>query len=137
MDAATSNRITNDEDLIDSRDIIARIDQLSVLRQAGPVDLGNDEDNETDQDTLFHELAALEALAKEASDYSGDWEYGATTLIRDSYFVEYAQEFADVIGAVRGDGRWPTYCIDWEWAARDLQQDYASVDFDGVSYWVR
>lgn len=139
--------ITNDLYVIDSREIIKRIEQLSALRAPGPVDLGNDEDNETAQDDLFHELASLEKLAAEASQYAPDWQYGET-LIRDDYFRDYAEELAaDTAGSpeeaelIRNGGgdRWPFTCmsIDWERAAKALQEDYTAVDFDGVTYWVR
>lgn len=81
------------------------------------------------------ELDALLALASEASDYASDWEHGET-LIRDTYFEEYAQELADDIGGAKPDV-WPYTHIDWEAAARDLQQDYTTVSFDGVDYWIR
>lgn len=81
------------------------------------------------------EYRALKALADEAKD-SPDWQYGGT-LIRDSYFEEYAQELATDIGAISGKENWPLTCIDWERAARELQQDYMSVNFDGVTYWIR
>jgi len=138
--------ITNDQDVIDSRDVIARIEHLSQLRQPGPVDLGDD--NDVAQDDLFHELAALEALAAEASQYAVDWEYGEA-LIRDSYFEDYARELAEdcapsmeAVEMIRNDGRgeyWPlTFTtIDWQAATDALRQDYTSVDFDGVTYWVR
>ena len=54
------------------------------------------------------------------------------TLIRDSYFVTYAQGFAEDIGAIPSEWTWPTTCIDWERAARELQMDYTSVQFNGV-----
>ncbi len=129
-----ANTISNDDDMIDSRDVIARIEHLSALRQPGPVDL--DDDNDTDQDTLFAELAALEALQAEAEGYSPDWQYGAT-LIRDSYFETYAEELAEDIGAIDRNASWPLNHIDWKAAAEALQQDYTSVEFDGVTYWVR
>lgn len=69
-------------------------------------------------------------------DYAEDWLYGAQ-LIRDSYFTEYAQELADDIGAINSDAGWPNSCIDWDQAARELKQDYTSIAFDGVTYWVR
>lgn len=47
--------------------IIERINHLRQLRQPGPVDLGP-EDNDTDQDQLFAELADLERLAEAAPD---------------------------------------------------------------------
>jgi hypothetical protein len=127
--------IYNSEDVIDSRDVIARIEHLQQLRHPGPVDLGP-EDNATDQDSLFAELATLEALAEEAASCSPDWEYGEA-LIRDSYFKEYAMELAEDIGAIDPKATWPNNCIDWDRAVRELQMDYTAVDFDGVTYWLR
>ena len=111
----------NGMDIIDSRDVIARIEELEA-----------DEDRD-EPDT--EELEALKELADEA-DGSPDWRYGET-LIRDSYFKEYAQELADDIGAIDRSATWPANCIDWDEASTMLQQDYFSVDFDGVDYWIR
>lgn len=124
----------NRDDIIDSWDVIARIEHLSQLREPGPVDLGDD--NYTPQDELFAELAALEKLAEEASGYAADWEHGEQ-LIRDSYFETYARELADDICAIDDNAKWPMTCIDWEQAACELQMDYTSVEFDGVTYWIR
>ncbi len=115
--------ITNSADVIDSRDIIERIKYLEI-----------DEENGTDEDKA--ELKALKELAEEAEGYCGDWKYGAT-LIRDSYFEEYAEQLAEDIGAIQKGASWPNTCIDWEKAADELKQDYTCVDFDGVDYWVR
>ena len=112
---------TNSDDVIDSRDIIARIEELE----------GQDERDE--EETA--ELASLKALAGEAEGCP-DWTYGET-LIRDSYFEDYARELAEDIGAIPKDAGWPAYCIDWERAASELQMDYTSVEFDGVTYWIR
>ena len=65
----------------------------------------------------------------------GDWY--PVTLIRDSYFQDYAQELADEIGAIDNKIGWPNTCIDWEKAARELQWDYSSVEVNGVTYWTR
>lgn len=81
-------------------------------------------------------LVPLRKLASQGECSTGDWQHGAT-LIRDSYFEDYARELADDIGAVPTERTWPMTCIDWEQAARELQMDYTSVDFDGVDYWVR
>jgi len=102
------------DDVIDSRDIIEAIKTL-------------------ENDSV--ELAALKALAEEASG-TPDWKYG-DILIRDSYFREYAKQLAEDCGMVDANASWPNTCIDWERAARELQYDYTSVDFDGVTYWVR
>ena len=116
--------ITNTADYIDSRDVIARIDYLREIE----AELDSDE---------REELTALVALAEEASGYAEDWRYGAT-LIRDSYFEEYARELAEDIGALGNkDIPWPANHIDWEAACDELKQDYTEVDFDGVAYWIR
>ena len=114
------NEISNNEDIIDSRDIIERIEELE-----------NDEElDDMDKD----ELKMLKDLAKQG--YSSDWEYGEK-LIRDTYFTDYAMEMAYDIGAVDPKANWPTNCIDWEQAARELQMDYSIIDYDGVDYWIR
>jgi hypothetical protein len=119
-----TNPIENSADIIDSRDIIARIEDLESLM--GP-DMDDDE---------AHELEALKALAAEAEPYCPDWTYGEA-LIRDSYFEEYAEQLADDLGIMDPKATWPLNCIDWAAAAEQLKQDYTAVDFDGVTYWVR
>lgn len=84
----------------------------------------------------LEEYEALLTLAEEAEGYAADWEYGET-LIRDSYFKDYAMQFAEDIGAINKDATWPNNCIDWEKAVGELQVDYTAVDFGGVTYWIR
>jgi len=82
-----------------------------------------------------NEYKQLRDLAEQAEGYS-DWKDGAT-LIRESYFKDYAQQLAEDIGAVNADATWPNNCIDWDQAARELEVDYTQVDFDGVTYLIR
>lgn len=157
----------NRDDVIDSRDVIERIEELESLledcenegkeaAERARVEFINaledgeeydDEDlvramdaaaaeHEPDLDDV-EELAALKALAEEV-EASSDWIYGET-LIRDSYFREYAEQLADEIGAINPKRvyDWPLDCIDWDLAAERLQADYFSVDFSGVEYWIR
>ncbi len=137
---ATTPTIDLTADIIDVRDIIARVEHLEQLREPGPVDLGDD-DNESSQDDLFAELAMLESILADLKGYGGDeqWrgDWYPVTLIADRYFRDYAQELADDIGAINGDATWPNNCIDWERAASELQQDYSSVTVDGDDYWYR
>jgi antirestriction protein len=149
MMTSTAREISNNDDVIDSRDVIARIEeleaeiaQLTEMRERALTEMLSQEEQDELRD-LFEtvednadELAALRELAEEASGYAADWLYGET-LIRDSYFVTYAQELAEDIGAINPDAAWPATCIDWEQAARELQIDYTSVEFDGVTYWIR
>ena len=123
--------VDNTQDIIDSRDVIARIDELRDERAA----LTDDEQVEWDESDEGCELFALESLQEEAES-SPDWEFGEQ-LIRDSYFKEYAQSFAEDIGAVKSDATWPNNCIDWDEAADMLTQDYFSVEFVNVTYWIR
>ena len=156
--------LDNMQDVIDSRDIIARIEELTEERedltstienleeQISDLDTDNAEDckqldelteelekarahlNEWDTDNA-EELKALTDLQDEA-EYSPDWEYGEA-LIRRSYFQDYAQELAEDCGMLKDCDSWPNRCIDWEQAARELEQDYMSVDFGGVEYLIR
>lgn len=114
--------VDNRQDILDSRDIIERLEELEELKSAG---------EEYDED----ELTALQDLAEECEGFD-DWEYGAT-LIRESYFEDYARELAEDIGAITGDESWPLNCIDWEKAAEQLGVDYSEVTFDGVTYFIR
>lgn len=151
-----TRNVDNSQDILDSRDIIKRIEELrderetlqndveesnaklcetSIEEYADALDVARAALEEWTEE-YGDELAALEALAEEARGYSEDWEYGVT-LIRDSYFKEYAQELAEDIGAINRDAVWPNTCIDWDQAAEALQMDYALIEFDGVTYWVR
>jgi len=130
--------ISNSDDVIDSRDVIERIEELRADRPDMP-DKPEAKDYPTDgswAEAEEEELNALIALESEAEGYAADWKYGEA-LIRDSHFEDYARELAEDIGALKDDAQWPATCIDWEEAARQLQQDYTSVEFDGVTYWIR
>lgn len=146
--------ISNSEDILDSRDIIARIEELEELETTFNdaaqelADMEDDADGQADavealdaareafDEDAQTELKVLRELAEECEGYASDWRHGET-LIRDSYFERYAQELAEDIGLIKDDAAWPYTCIDWERAARELQMDYTAVEFDGVTYWVR
>lgn len=113
---------TNSDDVIDSRDVIEAIREITEACEAGDL---------ADADLL----SSLTDLASYGESL-GDWEYGVT-LVRDSYFKSYAQELAEDLELIDKSCQWPCYCIDWERAARELQMDYTSIDFDGVTYWGR
>lgn len=121
-------RPDSSDDLIDSRDVIEAIAEIES-------ELEDEDVSDDERDELTAELATLTALAEEC-DGVADWRYGET-LIRDSYFTEYAEQLADDIGAIDANAGWPLRCIDWKQASRELQMDYTSVTFDGVNYWVR
>ena len=122
----------NGDDTIDSRDVIDRI----AMIEADLADELDELDPEfvPDED-LTEELRILKALADEG-EAAYDWPHGET-LIRDSYFEDYARELAADIGAIKEGAGWPNNCIDWEEAAYLLKEDYTTVSFGDVTYWIR
>lgn len=119
--------LTNTADLIDLRDVIERIE-------------GFDPDLDDDQ-AVVDEYNELTALLNDLKGYGGDeqWrgDWYPITLIRDSYFTDYARQLAEDIGAIDPDASWPNNCIDWEQASRELRMDYSAVDYAGTMYWYR
>lgn len=139
--------INNNQDIIDSREVIERINELEAEREelaealsdaeVGPeAQAANEALQAWDDSDEAEELKNLKSLADEAEGYAADWRYGEA-LIRDSYFEDYAQQLAEDIGAIDRHASWPGTCIDWKEAAEQLQQDYTAVDFDGETYWIR
>ena len=135
--------IDNSDDVIDSRDVIARIEELrDELERVYNEFQEDDTAPEMNFDTWLkgqsgdadaQELAALESLAKEAEGYAADWQHGEA-LIRDSYFEKYMDEMLEDIGDLPKD--LPCYLrIEVDYNA--LRMDYTQVDFDGVTYWIR
>ena len=113
--------------IIDSRDIIARIFYL-----------------EMDEASLRYveesELEKLRDLASQCESY-GDCQYGEN-LILDSYFAQYTSELIDdtygrEINTKRTDWPFRHLKLDIAAAAKELQDDYMAVDFDGTPYWMR
>jgi len=121
--------IDNGSDVLDSRDVLARILRLAEERV-----LAGYGGEELDED-LADELEKLQELEKDARAMS-DWQYGAT-LVRDSYFLDYAQETAEHNMADEGPPAWPNNHIDWEAASEELKMHYSEVSFSGVTYWAR
>lgn len=140
--------ISNNDDVVDSRQVIERIKELEESIEAAraeceawesltPEEAEDAIEPDAPDDDEIEELAVLKALGEEAS-FSPDWPYGES-LIRDSYFVTYAEELANE--TIDLDqcawNSWPFNEINWGSAAEALQTYYRSVDWDGVTYWVR
>jgi hypothetical protein len=117
-----TREIDNYEDLIDVRDVIEAYETAR-----------DDEDTERAQE--LREL--LDELRGNGGDEQWEGHWYPLTMIRDSYFTEYAEQLAEDIGAINESAEWPNNCIDWERAARELQMDYTPIEFNGVTYWVR
>lgn len=128
-----STKISNHDDIIDIRDVIARFEELEEER----AELTEKEPKDWDAT----ELDSLAAFLDDMKGYGGDEQWNGdwypVTLIRDSHFEDYAQELAEELDLIPHDAKWPANCIDWEQAARELRIDYTSADFNGVTYWFR
>jgi len=127
------NSISLGDDILDSRDIEARIHELEEERDA------LDDGGKTwaaEYPDESEELAVWLAVREQAKGSAPDWDYG-TTLIHDRYFTRYAQDLADDLGALREATDWPLRHIDWDAAAEALQQDYTPIEVDSITYWVR
>lgn len=146
-----SSDISNSDDIIDSRSVIARIRELeddlktshSELLSAGATPefeqwlaATADSEGTAPHAEAAGELVVLRELQDQAEGYADDWRYGAQ-LIRESHFKTFARELAEDVGAIKSDLSWPYTCIDWDQAAEDLQQNYTPVDFDGITYYIR
>lgn len=147
----TNNRLSNTDDVLDSRDIISALEDLILeaideyAEFVGDEDTFNVDEGEFDeipQDWLenecsvYDEIKVLKEVCEDGESFY-DWEHGET-LIHDSYFTQYAEELAHDLGLVSGEMMdWPLRHIDWEAAAEELRQDYSTIDFDGQTYWLR
>lgn len=99
------------------------------VRKDGVMGLDDDE---------TEELETLESLLEELKGNGGDeqWEgnWYPVTLIRDSYFEESMDELiADCYEIPKDLPSFMTITLDYI----ALQQDYSTVEFDGVTYWYR
>ncbi|EIP87405.1 hypothetical protein A33K_15424 [Burkholderia humptydooensis MSMB43] len=79
-------------------------------------------------------------MLDDLAGYGGDeqWEgrWYPVTLVRDSYFEDYARELVEDIGDLPKG--LPAYIeVDWAATARNIRADYSSVEFDDVTFWYR
>lgn len=156
-----TNEIDPNADTIDSRDVIARIEELQVER----ADIADEIASRTEAmpeyvagcgewpelDELCEALAAWddengEELAEliklqEQAESSPDWQHGEA-LIASSYFVTYIEQLIDdcyEMPEAMKSGEWPYrhMTLDIEAAAREAEQDYFEVTFFGHEFLIR
>lgn len=121
-----SNQIDNTQDIIDSRDIIARIEELEGIENQGSEEA--------------QELAILLKVQEQAEDCA-DWMYGEA-LIKESYFTDYIEDLIKDCYSMPKEfesGAWPWrhMTLDYQAAADEAEYDYTRIDFDGVDYLIR
>ena len=161
----TPDEITNSEDILDSRNIQKRYDYLTGRIQDAFSDAGRDSvDFEScgekweeggRLDSILGRLVKMELLDEseleewktiktvfidQFSNNSG-WQYGMGFL-RDSYMDEdwVENECKDLGYLSSMNNELPSFIynnINGQGILEDLQQDYTTVDFDGVDYWYR
>ena len=142
--------ITNDEDVIDTRELIARIEDLESTKAA----LEEDVENATTQVEASDATRALNVFAQDEGlelklllDFASecetlsDYHYGET-LIRESYFPNYIEQLIDECYPMPegfNSSNWPFnhITIDIAGAAEEAKQDYTCIEFDGVTYYAR
>ena len=140
-----STSFSNQDDVIDSRDIIARIEELESELGAVEDNFDETEENEAYNQAVHEwhasndgiELKELQALADECEGYS-DWQHGET-LIRQDYFVQYITELIGECYEMPEMEGWPMQYLtmDYEAAAGAAEQDYALVSSGDQDYWIR
>lgn len=136
-------KFSNSDDMIDVRDITARIEELEDEQN----DFEHDDDgNRTEADWAdanpddAAELATLASLMSDLAGYGGDVQWrGAwypAVLIAESHFADYCQELVEDIHDMP-DGM-PSYLvINWKATADNLRIDYSEVEFDGETFLYR
>ena len=129
-------------DIIDVRDIIERVQELERDRDTfDQMKESESDDRGTNTPSSAEELDSLTSVLEELKGCGGDeqWrgDWYPITLIRYDYFEDYARELAEDIGAIDRDAQWPNNHIDWEAAARELEQDYSVVTIGEIDYLFR
>lgn len=135
--------IDNSVDLINCEEILERHKKLKyelddLINDLADVD-GSFQDiayeniDHFKQSYEYDEFQGLEALIKEND--TSRWNKGSV-LIRDSAFEQYAKTLVEDVFSYETNV-WPFDHINWKSASEALKQDYKSIDFGGVSYWIR
>ena len=125
--------ITGTENLLDSRDIEARIQYLQ--------DLGTtltqeelEEDYQAEEEEITELLRIKYDFIDEYSRGEELWEEGVV-FINDGYFIEDTIDYLEEIGVVDSDFYLLRGNIDWEGVVRDRLREYDSVIlFDQTFY---
>ena len=134
-----SKEITGWEDVIDSRDVVARVDELTEEREAFYEDHEDRTWSSVDP-AAAQELKDLEELLSQLMDVGGDTPEDGQTLVRENYFSAYIREMIKECTdpeLVHLFDELPWSCIDWAAAAEEYRVDYTEVTFRDVPYYVR
>lgn len=129
-----SGDINNTQEILDSRNVIERFQELEDILEAAGEPEATDAEREEWAD-VAEEHTALAAFVAQGEDYE-EWTDGAT-LVHEEYFESYAKELAEETGIIDSSHALYTY-VDWEsWADGLKEDDYEAINFDGVDYYIR
>jgi uncharacterized protein (UPF0335 family) len=159
--------VSNTDDVIDSRDVIERIEELEDERQelVGAIDGSQDDLKDAQDDTsvlqtdaaeesaLFQKIGDAESALINWDEENGE-ELTALKNLADEGANEssdwaygetlihenYFTEYAQQLVEDIGDlpRGFPHYIVlDWEQTAENIKVDYSTVDFDGETYYIR
>jgi len=133
-----ANTISNTDNIIDLRDVIARVEELRDERDASDIpanEYGGPNDTWSDE---REELSQLESFLDECKGNGGDEQWNGdwypVTAIHDDYFESAMDELLEDIGDLpKNLPCYLTITVDYD----ALKMDYTSVEFYGETYWVR
>lgn len=74
-------------------------------------------ENGKDEVSAYILLVGEEYATKEGFDESYQGQFSSDE--------DFARDMAENLGEIPKENHWPHYCIDWEWAARELMMDYS------------
>lgn len=128
---------TNQDEYIDAAQLVTLVEDWEAAMEEGA-----DEDGEIQLPFGVGEYHSLKRVADEIVDSGGDKEH--EQLIREDCFLEYTKQlvddcYGDVAKQLDNQHRWPWrhMTMDWEACADELKGDYVTIDFDGVTYYMR
>jgi hypothetical protein len=152
--------------ILDSRDVIARLEELRDERDAHEIDCQTcqgtgivenpPESGDTGDCPDCEGACQVSNTANAVEAWVTEWPDDAAELAALEAFAEQGESLSDWSHGetlIRDDyfetyareyarelahcDKWPATCIDWEQAADQLKQDYTPLEWDGVTYWGR
>jgi len=112
------------DDIVDLRDVLDKYREVTSVPYK----------ELDDEDRAF--IRMFEQLEEELTSVE-DYAYNEPTLIKDTYFTDYAIEFADSVYGINDSMDWPFNRIDWDAAADDLKMDYIEFEIGPYTYYGR
>lgn len=118
--------ISSTDDLIDSRNVVTRFEELSYAS-----------DNDFIDDDEKLELKSLARLIMKGIDLE-DWDHGAI-LVHSGYFTEYIKDYmqeaeAEALNVMANIFK---ANLDWEGIADDMRHDFTIIEWEGETFYTR